>query len=35
MLKESLNISEAEELSKENNDNTSISNYTSQGKKIL
>jgi len=35
MLKESLNISEAEELSKENNDNTSISNNTSQGKKIL
>ncbi len=35
MLKDSLNISEAEEMSKERNDNISISNNTSQSKKTL
>ena len=35
MLKDSLNISEEEEIPKENNVNISISNNTSQGKKTL
>ena len=33
MLKDSLNISEAEEMPKESNENISISDNTSQGKK--
>ena len=35
MLKDSLNISEADEMPKESNENISISNNTSQGKKTL
>ena len=35
MLKDSLNISEAEEMSKVHDENISLSNNTSQSKKIL
>ena len=35
MLKDSLNISEAEEMPKESNENISISDNTSQGKKTF